>query len=152
MILESIQKQINDAMKARDKIRLSTLKMLSSELHNQKIKLQHELSDKEEIAVVRKEVKKRKDAIETLRQAKGKLDNVAERVQNETKELEILQEFLPDEMSDEELEKIVNKAIEKSGVKSIGELGKVMGSIMGELQGKVDGNRVSSMVKEKLSS
>lgn len=147
MITQTIQKQITDAMKAKDSLRLSTLKMLSSELHNEWIAKQHELSHDEEIAVVRKEVKKRKDAIEAYEKA-GRFD----RVEAEKNELTILQEFLPTEISDEELDKIVNDSINQTGATSMQDMGKVMGIAMQKVVGKASGDRVSAMVKQKLSS
>lgn len=146
MITPLLQKQITDAMKARDTVRLSTLKMLSSELHNEWIAKQRELTEEEELAVVRKEIKKRKDAIEQYQKA-GRAD----RAEVENAELTILQEFLPAEMGDHDLAKIVDEAIEETGAISMAEMGKVMGLVMKKVAGKAAGDRVSSLVKEKLA-
>lgn len=146
-ITETIKKQIIEAMKARDSVRMSTLKMLSSELHNAAIDNHGELNEEQEIAVVKKEAKKRKDAIEAYEKA-GSPD----RAEDEKKELEILQEFLPAEMSDEELLKIVTDSIDQTGASGMQDMGKVMGAVMGKVGGSADGNRVSAMVKHKLSS
>jgi len=147
MITESIKIQITKAMKARDAVRVSTLKMLSSELHNEWIAKQHKLTDDEEIAVVRKEVKKRKDAIEAYENA-GRQD----RAEAEKNELTILQEFLPTEMNDEDLDKIVSDSINQTGATSLQDMGKVMGMTMQKVAGKASGDRVSAMVRQKLSS
>jgi len=98
MIVETINNQIAKALKARDEIRLSTLRLLSSALNYEFIAKQHKLSEEEELAVVRREVKKRKDAIEALRHAQVKLTSSSEeamrvRLGNEEKEMKILQEF-----------------------------------------------------------
>src|SRR5690554_5743332 len=102
MITQSLQKQIADAMKSRDEIRLSTLRLLISALNYEKIAKQHELSEEEELAVVAREAKKRKDAIEAYEKAGAK-----DRAEKEKKELEVLQEFLPEQLSDSQLEEMV---------------------------------------------
>lgn len=147
MITDSIQKQIAEAMKAKDEIRLSTLKMLSSSLHYGQIEKQHDLSEEEEIVVVQKEAKKRKDAIEAYEKA-----GATERAEKEKKELAVLMEFLPEQLSDTELEEIVKNAIETTGASSISDMGKVIGKVMGEAKGKADGKKVSELVKAQLVS
>ena len=145
MITDTINKKIADALKAWDEIRLSTLRLLSSALNYEFIAKQHKLSEEEEIVVVRKEVKKRKEAIEAYTKA-----NALDRAQKEEKELEVLQEFLPAEMNDEMLEKIVVETISETGASSISDMGKVIGLVMAKAKGKVEGSRVSFLVKEKL--
>ena len=146
MIADTITQKIAVAMKAREEIRLSTLRLLSSALNYEFIAKQHKLDEQEEIIVVRKEAKKRKEAIEAYTKA-GAID----RAQKEQKELEILQEFLPSEMGDEELEKIVVEAISQTKASAISDMGKVIGVVMGKTKGTVDGSRVSLLIKEKLS-
>lgn len=146
MIADTITQKIAVAMKAREEIRLSTLRLLSSALNYEFIEKQHKLNEQEEIVVVRKEAKKRKEAIEAYEKA-GALDRAAK----EQKELEILQEFLPPEMSDEELEKIVTEVISETKASSISDMGKVIGIVMGKVKGTVEGSRVSLLIKEKLS-
>lgn len=145
MIADTITDQIGEAMKAHDEVRLSTLRMLSSALNYEKIAKQHELSEDEEIVVVRKEAKKRKDAIEAYGKA-----NVKDRADKEQAELDILQTFLPKEMDDAALEKLVDTAISKTGATAISDMGKVIGMVMAQAKGQVDGSRVSSLVKSKL--
>lgn len=146
MVTDTIKKQIAEAMKAKDEIRLSTLKLVSSELHNAKIDKMSDLTEEEEVAVIKKEAKKRKDAIELYK--KGGADDKAKK---EEAELAILSEFLPEEMGDEELGKIVESTISEMGASSMADMGKVMGAVMGKVKGQADGNRVSGMVKQKLS-
>lgn len=146
MIADTITQKIAEAMKAREEIRLSTLRLLSSALNYEFIAKQHKLNDQEEIVVVRKEAKKRKEAIDAYKKV-----GAEDRAQKEQKELEILQEFLPPEMSDEELEKIIVDAIAQTKASSIKDMGKVIGIVMGKTKGTVDGSRVSLLIKEKLS-
>lgn len=147
MISQTIQAQIKEAMKARDSVRLSTLKMLSAELHNAAIDNHGELNEEQEIAVVKKEAKKRRDAIEAYEKAGS-----ADRAENEKKELEILQEFLPAEMSDEDLGKVISEIIAETRASNMADMGKVMSAVMAKTNGQANGSRVSAMVREKLSS
>lgn len=146
MIANTITKLIGEAMKARDEIRLSTLRMLSSALNYEKIAKQHELNKEEELTVVRRELKKRKDAIEAYEKAGAK-----DRAEKEKKEAAILEAYLPAQMDDTELEKIVQEAISETGAQSLGEIGKIMGAVMPKVAGRADGGRVSGMVKKLLS-
>lgn len=146
MITETIKKRIIVAMKAKDEIRLSTLKLLSSELYNAKIEKQEDLNEKEEIAIVRREAKKRRDAIEAYKKAEA-----FERAEKEEKELKILQEFLPKDMSEEELIKIVDETVTETGAKSLQEMGRVIGVVMGKVKGQADGGKIAEMVKTKLT-
>lgn len=145
MIIDNLNKQIVEAMRAKDEIRLSTLKLLSSELHNYQIDHPN-MTDEEEIIVVKKEAKKRKDAIEAYRKA-----NLLDRVQKEESELNVLAEFMPAEVSDDELQKMVDEAIKETGAKDAKEIGKVIGVVMRKVKGNADGGKVARFVKERLS-
>lgn len=147
MITDTITQKIGEAMKAHDATRLSTLRMLSSALNYEFIAKQHKLSEEEEIAVVKREAKKRKDAIEIYQQAKA-----LDRAEQETKELEILKEFMPTEMGEEEITKLVDEAISQTGASQISDMGKVIGMVVGKSGGRADGSLVARLVKEKLSS
>lgn len=146
MITNTIKKQIIDAMKAKDELRVSTLKLLSSALHYEIIKKQTDLTTEEEIEIVRKEAKKRKDAIAIYKKA-----GYNDRAEKEKKELLILQEYLPKEVSDEELEKIVTETISDVGAKEIKEMGKVIGAVMEKVKGRAEGGKVAELVKAKLT-
>jgi uncharacterized protein len=145
MILEDIKKQIIEAMKAKNESRVSALKMLSSAMSYEKINLQHDLTEDEELAVVKKEVKKRTDSIEAYKKA-----NRSELVENEEKELKILMEFMPEQMSDEDLEKIVESVISELNA-SVADKGRVIGESMKRSEGKADGGRIAKIVNEKLN-
>ena len=96
--------------------------------------------------------KKRKDAIEIYEKSLSLSLSVQEKVDREKRELEILQEYLPEEMSDEELEKLVADAIQKTDAGTMADIGKVMGMVMGVVKGRAGGSRVSETVKKKLTS
>ncbi|OGM15305.1 hypothetical protein A2V56_01675 [Candidatus Woesebacteria bacterium RBG_19FT_COMBO_42_9] len=146
MITSTINQKIQEAMKARDDVRVSTLRLLSSAFNYERIAKQHELTKEEELVVVKREAKKRLEAIEAYEKAK-----VQEKADREKEELAILGEFLPKQMSDEELEKIVEEVVRETGATSIADMGKVMGVAMGKVSGRADGGRVSELVKSKLS-
>lgn len=146
MIADTIQSQIATALKAKDAIRLSTLRMLSSALNYERIALQHDLSAGEEHVVVRREIKKRRDAIEAYQKAARR-----DLLDKEKQELVILQEFLPPEMSDEELKQIISQVISETKAASITDMGRVIGEVMKRTQGQADGARVSALVKHKLA-
>ncbi len=104
MIKNSLNGQIVEALKAKDEIRLSTLRMLLSALNYDVIAKQHDLTEDEELAVVKREAKKRTDAIEAYEKA-----GAPDRAEKEKQELAILKEYLPEQLPDEELEKLVEE-------------------------------------------
>jgi uncharacterized protein YqeY len=145
MITPTINNQIAQALKVHDEIRLSTLRLLSSAFNYERIAKQHELSEDEEQEVVRREAKKRRDAIEIYTKV-----NQHERAAKEQKELEILEEYLPKQMGDEELATIVESTIQDMGVTSIGNMGKVIGAVKQKMGNNADGGRIAALVKSKL--
>ena len=154
MISDTINQEIAKALKKQDKLRVSVLRMLSSALNYKKIERQHDLSEEDEIAVVKAEAKKRKDVIEIykkLQNSKTPDSKIEENIIREEGELKILREYLPEEMSDEEISKLVESAITETGAKTISEMGRVIGVVMGKAKGNADGARVSALVKSKLT-
>lgn len=147
MISQNINQQIVEALKARSEIRLSTLRMLSSAFNYERIAKQRELTEEEELDVVRKEAKKRRDAIEIYKKA-----NDLERLEKETRELQVLEEYLPAQMTDADLEQLVESTIHEMGVSTISDMGRVIGAVMHKSQGRVEGGRVSEVVKAKLTA
>jgi len=130
---------------SRDKVKVSTLRLLVSEIHNAEIK-QGVLTDQDLISVIQREVKKRREAAEGFR--KGGREDSAQKEESEAK---ILQGYLPSQMTDEELTAVVEQAITEVGANSVSDMGKVMGAIMGKVAGQADGTRVSTIVKERLT-
>jgi uncharacterized protein YqeY len=145
MIAQTLQQKIGEAMKAHDEVRLSTLRLLSSAFNYEKIAKQHELTDQEEIDVVRRQAKQRKDSIEAYKKA-GAID----RAEKEAEELLILQEYLPPEMDESEVVKLVDEAISQTGAKSMADMGKVIGMVKSKAP-EVDGGHIAELVKQKLA-
>lgn len=147
MISDTIQHQIQGAMKAHEDLRVSTLKLLSNALSYEKIARMNDLSEEEEMAVVQKEVKKRKDAIALYEQG-----GAPDKAQHEKDEIVILKEFLPEEIAEDELRGLVEAAIAETGAKEMRDMGRVIGLVKEKTQGRADGGRISEMVKNKLTS
>lgn len=155
MISQNILKLIGDAMKARDNVRVATLRSLSSELKNAKINIydpnaseQRELTEQEEIAVIRREVKKRKEAILAYSQLKNQ--RTEELKKREEEELRILQEFLPLEMSEDEVKQIVDEVFGQIKPQGIKDMGKVMGAVKAKAP-SADGSMIANMIRNKLT-
>jgi len=150
MISETINKEIAQALKKQDRLRVSVLRMLSSAFNYKRIDKQEDLNEKDELAVIKAEAKKRKDAIEIYETVKEK-EQVQEKLDREKAELEILREYLPKELPDSEIEKLVESAISETGAKAMSDMGKVIGIVMGKTKGAADGSKVAEIAKSKLS-
>ena len=145
-ISEQVGKDLVAAMKAREELRLSVLRMAKTALKHKQVELGKALSDDEAIAVLRTLVKQRRDSVEQFR--KGGREDLAAKEEAET---EILQTYLPAAASDEEIVAAVAAAITETGASGPQELGKVMKVAMQKLAGKnADGKRVSQTVRAKL--
>lgn len=150
MISDTINKEINKALKKQDKLRVSVLRMLSSALHYKRIEKQHDLSKEEEIEVVKAEAKKRRDAIEIYEKVKDK-EQVPEKLEREKEELKILKEYLPEEMKESELTALVQEVIGEIKAEGMKDMGRVIGAVMGKAKGRADGKKVADLVKKELS-
>jgi len=137
---------MKSAMKARDKIRLETIRGLRSQFKNFEIDKGRELSDDEEIQILMNAAKKRKESIEQF-----KLGNRLDRVAEEQKELEIIHEYLPRQMTEQEIEDLVDQVIQEVSATSPNDMGKVMGSIIPQVKGRADGKMVQKIVQQRLT-
>ncbi len=147
----SLQERINEDlkvyMKSKDTFKLGVVRMVKGAVQLEKINLKkEELSDEEIIKLISKQIKMRKDSIAEFTKA-GRLDLVQ---QNE-KEIDVLKEYMPEEMSEEEVINIINEAISSTGASNIKEMGKVMREVTPKVSGRFDMGRVSSIIKEKLN-
>jgi uncharacterized protein len=143
MIMQQIQDQIKDAMRAKDSVQLETLRYILSGIKYVQIEKQRDLTDDEILDVLAKEVKKRKDAIE-LFQKSGR-DGL---VQEEETKLQYIKALLPAQLPREVVEKIVDEVIARSGKEN---MGVVIKEVMAQVKGKADGRMVSDLVREKLA-
>lgn len=164
MLKEKIQQDLKNALKEAKETELSVLRMVFSAIVNKEkekrykkikekpdlkegeLEKESRLTDEEISEVISSEVKKRKEAISLFE--KGGRRDLAEK---EKKELEILEKYLPEQLSEDELKKLAEEAVEKTGAKEIKDMGKVMAELMPKVKGKSDGGTVSKIIKELLS-
>jgi len=146
MLKAKIEEQIKEALKSGDSIRLSVLRFLLSAIKNEEIAKQKEADDEDVVAVVQRQIKQRKESIESYRKA-GRKDLA----QKEEAELTILNTFLPQQLSEDEVKKIVEEIRSELSETEKNNFGKVMSAVMGRVKGKADGNIVAKIVKESLS-
>ncbi|OGD98129.1 glutamyl-tRNA amidotransferase [Candidatus Curtissbacteria bacterium RIFCSPLOWO2_01_FULL_38_11b] len=146
-ILDKINQDLIDAQKSKDTVMVSTLRLLLADVKNAQIEKGSELTDEEIINQIQRGAKKRKESIDAYQKA-----NRSDLVDKETRELGVLQKYLPKQLSQDEIGKIVDEIISETGARSPGDIGKVIGQVMAKLRGRADGSMVSEIVKSKLSS
>jgi uncharacterized protein YqeY len=143
---ERLSDDLKQAMRERDQNRLIALRLLRSAIVNDEVASGHPLSDDEALAVVARQAKQRREAIEIFGAA-GRQDLVAA----EEAQLRVLQEYLPQQMSREEVEQAAREAVERVGASGPADLGAVMRDLMPRLKGKADGSLVNQVVREILA-
>jgi uncharacterized protein YqeY len=146
MLKSQIEQEVKEALKAGDQTRLSVLRLLLAAIKNEEITKNKELAPEEEIAIVFRQVKQRREAAEAYR--KGNREDLA---QKEEVEIEILNNYLPQQLTEEKVREIVSEVIEALPETDKGNFGKVMGAVMARVKGQTDGNTVSRIVRETLS-
>ena len=142
-----IQEAVKQAMKARDQVTLSTLRLLLSAVHNEEIRVRRELTNEDIQRTIASLGKQRAEAIELYR--KGDRVDLAEK---EEAELKILKGFLPQQLSEAEIKGLIQSCIEESGAKGVQDLGKVMKLVMPKVAGRSDGKRVNELAKGLLGA
>ena len=147
---EQIGEDIKTVMKAKDKVRLQTVRSIKKAILEKEVELRPQgkdsLAPEQEIELLSQQAKQRRDSIEQFRNA-GR-DDLADK---ESQELEVIESYLPAQASDREIEAIVDELIAASGASTMKDLGKVMGPAMKQLKGKADGKKIQALVKSKLS-
>lgn len=143
---DTIMNDMKQAMKNRDKTKLTTIRMIKSALMNEKIKAGHELSHDEELTVLNREKKQREESI-----AEYKKGNREDLVKETEAELAIVESYLPKQLSKDELAKIVQQTISEVGATSKADFGKVMKNLMPKIKGRADGKIASASVREFLN-
>jgi uncharacterized protein YqeY len=146
MLKERLDAELKVAMKEKDQLKVSVVRMLKSAVKYREIELMKSLDDPGVEGVVASEVKRRRDSAEQYRQ--GGRDDLAAK---EEAEIGILQGYLPRQLAAEELEGIVDGAIARLGAAGPKDMGKVMKAVLSEVQGRAEGKAVSELVKQKLA-
>ncbi len=144
---EKLNEDLKNALKAKDAVKISVIRMLKADIMNVAIKLKKKaLSGDEVLKIIRQHISKHKDSIEQFK--KGNRDDL---VQKEEKELEILKAYMPEQLSDAELQTLVKSTIEELGATTKKEMGKVIKAVLEAAKGKADGKRVSAIASRLLT-
>ena len=142
---DRINQDVKDAMRAKDKPRLATLRLITAAIKQREVDERIELDDTQVTLVLDKMVKQRRESIVQFEKA-GRDDLIA----IENSELEIIIPYLPEQLGEEEIVALIDAALEQTGASSIKDMGKVMGQLKPRLQGKADMGAVSALIKAKL--
>ncbi len=149
-LAEQLTTDLKDAMRAKDPVRLRTIRSLRAALKEKEIEMRQggvaTLTEEDSLAVVQKQAKQRRDAIAQY-EAAGREDLA----QKEREELAVIESYLPKQLSDDEIRTVVDGIIAATGAASMSDMGKVMGPAMQQLRGRADGRRVQEIVRARLS-
>ncbi|MGR8826971.1 GatB/YqeY domain-containing protein [Leuconostoc citreum] len=145
-LLETLNADMKQAMKNKDKEALSVIRMVKSAVMNEEINLGHTLTTDEELTVLSREVKQRHDSLSEFE--KGNREDLAAGIRSE---LDVLAKYLPKQLSDDEVKAIIQEAITQTGATTPKDMGKVMGIVTPQVKGKADGKLVANLVKAALA-
>lgn len=145
-LAERLNNDMKQAMKNQDKFKLSVIRMIRSSIKNAEIDQRRELSEEEVLDIINRELKQRKDSLHEFQKA-GR-DDLVEQSQ---KEIEVIHEYLPAQLTEEEVKAIVQQTIQEVGASSKAEMGKVMGALMPKVKGRADGKLVNQIVQQSLN-
>lgn len=146
-LLKQLQADMITAMKNRDKDTLAVVRMLKASVQNAQIEGDHDLTPDEEVAVMSREYKQRKESLEEFQKA-GRQDLI-DKTNNE---LKVVEKYMPKQLSADDVKKIVTETVQQVGAASMKDFGKVMGAVMPKVKGQADGKLVNQTVKETLSN
>jgi len=142
---ERILQDVKDAMRAKDKPRLATIRLITAEIKQREVDERIELDDTQVLVVLDKMCKQRRESISQFEQA-GRDDLAAQ----EKAELALIQQYLPEQLGEAEINDLINVAMEQTGASSMKDMGKVMGVLKPKLQGRADMGAVSALIKARL--
>ncbi|MDX1697866.1 MAG: GatB/YqeY domain-containing protein [Thiohalobacterales bacterium] len=142
---ERIQQDMKEAMRAKEKARLATIRLILAAIKQREVDERIELDDDQVIAVLDKMAKQRRESIAQFEKA-GRDDLIAQ----ENAELEIIQPYLPKALGEDELNALIDAALQATGASSIKDMGKVMGQLKPKIQGRADMGAVSALIKSRL--
>lgn len=146
-LLEQLKEAQKDAMRAKDKLRLGTIRMTLAAVKQREVDERIELNDADVLAIITKMVKQRKDAAQQFSDA-----NRMDLADNELAEIKVLEDFLPQPLSDDEINQLIDSAIADTAAQGMQDMGKVMGILRPQMQGKADLGKVSGLIKAKLNA
>ncbi|RDH81930.1 MAG: glutamyl-tRNA amidotransferase [endosymbiont of Escarpia spicata] len=146
MLKQRILNDVKTAMKAKDKPRLGTLRLITAAIKQREVDERIELDDTQVLTILDKMIKQRRDSISQYEKA-GR----AELAEQEQREIEVIQDYLPEGLSDAEITAMIDEAINATGASAMQDMGKVMGQLKPKMQGRADMGKVSGLVKQKLA-
>jgi uncharacterized protein YqeY len=146
MLKQRIQDDVKAAMRAKDKARLATLRLITAAIKQREVDERIELDDTQVLAILDKMVKQRRDSISQYEQA-GRSELAAQ----ESAEISVIQEYLPAGLSEDEILALIEQAIQTTGAAGMQDMGKIMGQLKPKMQGRADMAQVSRLVKQKLA-
>lgn len=145
-LINQLESDLGEAMKLRDEVRTTTLRLLKSALKNYQIELGHDLTMQEALSVLQKEAKKHQDSIKQYEEA-----NREDLANEEKAELGVIEKYLPEQMNREDVEKTVDLAIAELNASGPADMGKVIGLVRQKTEGKADGSMIAEIAKQKLA-
>ena len=141
-----ITEDMKDAMRARDKTLVGTIRLLTAEIKQIEVDTRSEVNDADIVKIIGKMIKQRKDAAEQFDQAKRPELSAIERAESE-----VLKKYLPQQLSTDEIKTLVDKIINQTGAQGMQDMGRIMGQLQTEIAGRADMGEVSALVKSRLS-
>ncbi|CAM3795261.1 GatB/YqeY domain-containing protein [Alkalicoccus chagannorensis] len=145
-MINQLNEDMKQAMRAKEKERLSVIRSVKSALQNEAIQAGHDLSEEEVLTVLNREMKQRRESLQEFSRADR--EDLASKTQ---REIDLLSRYLPEQMSDEELQAVIDEAVAESGASGRADMGRVMGLVMPRVKGKADGGLVRERVQQSLS-
>lgn len=145
-LVAKIKDAMKEAMRAKEKVRLTAIRMLLAQIKQIEVDQKIEVTDTDVLAILDKMIKQRKDSIEQFESAGRN-----ELAENEKIEIEALKTFMPQALSEAEISQLIDQAFEQTGASSMQDMGKVMGILKPQMQGRADMGAVSSLIKAKLA-
>ncbi|WP_026893683.1 GatB/YqeY domain-containing protein [Clostridiisalibacter paucivorans] len=143
---EKLMEDLKMSMKNKDKLKKNVVTMVRASIKQREVDDRVELKDEDILDIISKQVKQKKDSIEEFQ--KGHREDL---VQTAEKEIEILMEYLPEQLTEEELSIMVKEVIDEVGAKDMKDMGKIMGKMMPKIKGKADGSMVNKIVRQHLN-
>mgnify|MGYP005771539185 CR=1 FL=1 len=147
MMREKILNDLKEAMKNKDKERLTVIRMIKGAMQMEELKLKRECNDDEIIGIIAKQIKTRKESVAEF--TKAGREDLVEQTQ---KEIDLLTTYMPEQLSEEEVLKEIDKAFQEVNPSSMKDMGKLMGLLTPKLKGKTDMSMVSKIIREKLNN
>lgn len=146
MLKERINKEMKNFMKAKDKVRLITIREINADIKNKEIYIKRELNDDDIITIIEKNIKQYKETLTFAEKA-----NDQKRINEINISIELLKEFMPEQFTDKEAKAIIEDIIKENGFEGQKDMGKVMKEVMPKLKGRFDGKKINKIVKEILN-